>query len=156
MLYGGRKGKETPMTRRSAILANLLLSLPMVTCLLGTAPSASAQTEMKVTIPFDFSIGNHHLAGGSYSVERISDCFVQVRNTKTSDSRVLVVRKESGSALGDAAHLVFQREGGAFYLTQAWFTGADEYVGTAKLPKRDVEYANTAAQVSRIEVASAR
>jgi hypothetical protein len=141
------------MTRRSVILANLLLSLPMVSGLLGAAPSASAQTAMTVTVPFDFSIGNHHLAGGSYSIARTSECFVALHNNKTSKTVVLMVRKEEGGR-SSGAHLVFQREGRAIYLTQAWFTGAEEYVGTAKLPKRDVEYANT--QVSHIEVASAR
>jgi hypothetical protein len=147
------------MTRRSAILANILLSLPMVGGLLGTAPSASAQTDttasMKVTVPFAFSIGKDHLAAGSYSVERISDRFVSVRNNKNSKTQVLMVRKEDGrGSLASGSHLVFQREGSGTYLTQAWFGGTNEYVGTAKLPKRDAEYAKGNSQVSHIEVAS--
>jgi hypothetical protein len=147
------------MTRRSALLANLLLSLPMVSGLLGAAPSVSAQTNttasMKVTVPFDFSIGKDHLAAGSYSVERISDCFVSVRNNKTSKTQVLMVRKEYGrGSIASGSHLVFQREGRGTYLTQAWFGGTNEYVGTAKLPQRDVEYAKGDSQVSHIEVAS--
>jgi hypothetical protein len=144
------------MTHRSAILANLLLSLPMVSGLLSAAPSASAQTPMTVTIPFDFTIGTHHLAAGSYSIERISDCFVAVRSKKTSKTEVLMVRKEEGRR-GSGAHLVFQREGSGAYLTQAWFSGTNEYVGTATLPKRDLEYAKgVSAANSVIEVASTR
>jgi hypothetical protein len=47
------------MTRPSAILTNLLLSLSMVSGLLGAASSVSAQTsttKMKAAIPFAFSI----------------------------------------------------------------------------------------------------
>lgn len=145
------------MTRRSAILASMLLSLPMMSGLLGAAPSASAQTPMTVTIPFDFSIGNDHLVAGSYSVERISDCLVAVRSNKTLKSQVLMVRKEDGrGAPGAGSHLVFQRAGRGLYLTQAWFSGTNEYVGTAKLPKRNEEYAKGVSQVSHIEVASVR
>ncbi len=147
------------MTHRSAILANLLLSLPMVTGLLGVAPSAKAQAadaaKMSATIPFDFSIGNNHLSAGSYSLERISDSFVAVRNRKTLNAVVLMVRRENGRG-PSKAHLVFQRGGRGMYLTQAWFGGTNEYVGTAKLPSRDVE-AKAGSQVpSSVEVASNR
>lgn len=149
------------MTRRSAILANLLLSLPMVSGLLGAARSASAQAvaplKMTATIPFDFSIGKAHLAAGSYSIERISDCFVSVRSNKTSKTQLLMVRKEAGRrSVASGSHLVFQRDGRAIYLTQAWFGETNEYVGTAKLPNRDVEYAQGVTHASHIEVASTR
>src|ERR1700727_1819268 len=89
--------RRLPMTRRSAILANLLLSLPVVTGLLGTAPSALAQTgKMTATIPFAFSVGDQHLAAGSYSVERINDCFLTIRDNKTSRATALMVLGEQG------------------------------------------------------------
>jgi hypothetical protein len=145
------------MTRRSAIFANLLLSVPMVTGLLGAAPNASAQTKMNATIPFEFSIGNHHLAAGSYSVERLDECFLAVRNNKTSKTIVLMVRKEEGRGHASTSRLVFQREGRGMYLTQAWFAGTDQQVEAVARPKRDLEYAkqNSPAK-SVIEVASTR
>src|SRR5258708_9321488 len=79
MLDGGRNSQESPMTRRNRIFANLLLTLPTITGLLVAAPSASAQSKMNVTVPFAFSVGKQHLAAGSYSVERVSDCILLVR-----------------------------------------------------------------------------
>jgi hypothetical protein len=142
------------MTRRSAILANLLLSLPVVTGLLGTAPNAMAQSQMTVTIPFAFSVGNQHLAPGSYSVEQISDCFLAVHNNKTSTTTVLMTRKEPRRGLTSQAHLVFHRGGREMYLTQAWFAGAQEHVDAVAKPKRDLEYAKNAPAGQSIEIAA--
>ena len=143
------------MTRRSAILANLLLSLPVVTGLLGTAPSALAQSPMTATIPFAFSAGDQHLAAGSYSVERINSSFLAVRNNKTSRITVLMVRGEQGRGLQSNAHLTFQREGREMYLTQAWFAGSSEYVQAVAKPKRELEHAKGASPAGQvIEVAS--
>lgn len=114
------------MTRRSAILANLLLSLPIVTGLLGAAPNASAQTnQMTTTIPFDFSIGSHHLAAGFYSVEQVSGYALEVRNNKTRNSVFLMVRGENRYGSVTRSRLVFVRAGRGMYLTQAWFAGTN-------------------------------
>jgi hypothetical protein len=143
------------MTRRSAILANLLLSLPVVTGLLGTAPSALAQTgTMTATIPFAFSVGDQHLPAGSYSVERISNSFLTVRDNKTSRTIALMVLGEQGRGYQSRAHLVFQREGRGMYLTQAWFAGTNQYVKSTAKPKRDLERAKGSSSSGTIEVAA--
>jgi hypothetical protein len=143
------------MTRRSAILANLLLSLPVVTGLLGTAPSALAQTgEMTATIPFAFSVGDQRLAAGSYSVERISNCILTVRDNKTARTIALMVLGEQGRGYQSRAHLIFQREGREIYLTQAWFAGTNQHVKTVAKPKRGLENAKGSSSSGTIEVAA--
>jgi hypothetical protein len=155
MLDGPQFKGDTPMTRRSAIFANLLLSLPVVTGLLGTAPRALAQSKMTATVPFAFSVGNQHLAAGSYSVGRINSCFLAVRNIKSSRTTVLMVRQEQGRGLESNAHLTFQREGRGMYLTQAWFAGSQEHVVAVAKPKRDLEYAKGVSPAPQVvEVAS--
>jgi hypothetical protein len=144
------------MTRRSAIFANLLLSLPVVTGVLGTAPSAVAQSrQMTATIPFAFSIGDQHLAAGSYSVERLNNCFLAVRNNKTARTVALMVRKEQGSVGVSSAHLTFQREGRVIYLTQAWFGGSQEYLKSVAKPNHDRDYAKQSSPAAHtVEVAA--
>jgi hypothetical protein len=130
------------MTRRSAILANILLSLPMAAGFLGAAPIALAQTnEMTVTIPFAFSIGDHHLAAGSYSVERVSDYALEVQNNQTRKGVFLPVRGEDGRGIASRGRLVFERAGGDMYLTEAWFAGMDKQLDAVAKPKRDLDYA---------------
>jgi hypothetical protein len=147
------------MTRRSAILANLLLSLPMVTGLLGAASTASAQAlandKMKVTIPFAFSIQNQHFAAGSYSVERISNYALLVHSNTTKHGALLTVRGEDGRGLTTRGHLVFERSAGAMYLTQAWFPESDRQYDSVAKPKRERESAKQTVP-DTIEIAAIR
>jgi hypothetical protein len=144
------------MTRRSAILANILLSLPMAGGLLGAAPSASAQNNQLVaTIPFAFTVGDHHLAAGSYSVERVSNYALAVRNNKTNHGVFLAVRGEDGRGIASRGRLVFERAGGGMYLTEAWFAGTDKQLDAVSKPQRDRDYAKQNSPATRvIEVAS--
>jgi hypothetical protein len=144
------------MTRRPAILANILLSLPITAGLLGAAPTASAQTnEMTVAIPFAFSIGDHHLAAGSYSVERVSDYALEVRDNKTNHGVFLAVRGEDGRGITSRGHLVFERAGGDMYLTEAWFTGTDKQFDAVTRPSRDRDYAKQSSPAAHtVEVAA--
>jgi hypothetical protein len=109
---------------------------------------------MTATIPFAFSIGDQHLAAGSYSVERISNCFLTVRDNKTSRATVLMVLGEQGRGYPSRAHLVFQREGRGMYLTQAWFAGTNQYVKSTTKPKRDLEEVKSSSSSGTIEVAA--
>jgi hypothetical protein len=155
MLDGGRNSKESSMTRRNRIFAYLLLTLPTITGLLVAAPSASAQSnKMNVTVPFAFSVGKQHMAAGSYSVVRTSDCFLLVQSKTTSRAAYLMVRAVDGSAPESGGHLTFQREGRGMYLTQAWIAGEDRPVETVAKPKRDLEYAKQIAPAEQIEIAS--
>jgi hypothetical protein len=110
---------------------------------------------MSVTIPFDFTVGNHHLAAGSYSVEQISGYALQVRNNKTRNSIFLMVRGEDRRGAVSTSRLVFQRAGKGVYLTQAWFAGTNDHVQAVVKPKRDLEHAKQSSPApSTIEVAS--
>ena len=125
------------MNRSSAILAKLLLSLPVATGLLCAAPAASAQTSESVTIPFAFSANNHHMDAGSYQVQLVSDRFLYLRNAKTARSEIMMVRPEAGRAIETRGRLVFHRVAGHSYLTQVWIAGTSvhsEVVGHPKPP----------------------
>ena len=93
------------------------------------------------------------MTAGSYAVERLSNCFLAVRNNKTSRTTVLMVRREEGRALESSSHLVFERNGKGMYLAQAWFAGSSEHDQTVAKPRRDVEYAKGTSTTPSIEVA---
>lgn len=113
------------MTRHSAILTKLLLSLPLTAGLLCAAPNASAQTSSSVTIPFAFSANHRQVAAGSYKVQQLSDRFLSLRNIKTAKTQVLMVRPESGRVIESQGRLVFHRDGRRNYLTQVWIAGTN-------------------------------
>jgi hypothetical protein len=109
---------------------------------------------MTATIPFAFSVGDQHLAAGSYSVERINSSFLTVRENKTGKATAWMVLGEQGRGYPSRAHLVFQREGRGMYLTQAWFGGTNQYVKTTAKPKRELENAKGSSASGTIEVAA--
>jgi hypothetical protein len=111
------------MTRRSQILSNVLLSLPLAAGLLCTAPPASAQTSASFTVPFAFSANGRNLPAGSYDIQRKSSCILSLSNVKTGRSQFLMVRSESGPAIETRGRLVFQRYGTHAYLRQVWSSG---------------------------------
>ena len=144
------------MTRRSAILANILLSLPMAAGLLGATPSASAQAnQLTATIPFDFSIGNLRLPAGSYSVKQVNSYSLEVRDNNTKKGIFLMVKGEDRHDAVSRGRLVFERAGNGTYLTQALFAGTNRDFKAVAKPKWNLDYAKQNAPApSAIEVAA--
>jgi hypothetical protein len=98
------------MTRRSQILTNLLLILPLATGLLCAASNASAQTSATFTVPFAFSANNWDMPAGSYNVQRLTYRIVSLRNLKTGRNHLLMVRPDDSERMTDTTgRLVFQR-----------------------------------------------
>jgi hypothetical protein len=127
-------------TRRAAILSNLLFSLPLTAALLGSAIPASAQTNLDVTVPFAFSVGNQHLPAGHYRVQSQSNySFLSIRNVETSGTTVVMVRSEGGRHLQGNSRLVFNREGNQNYLTQVWAPDTDRYSELSSPLRHDQE-----------------
>src|SRR5271155_1633302 len=75
--------RGAPMTRHTAILTNLLLSLPLATGLLCATANASAQTSETVTIPFAFSADPQQVPAGTYEVRLLSSSFLSLYNLRT-------------------------------------------------------------------------
>ncbi|HZD75705.1 MAG TPA: hypothetical protein VE218_01790 [Acidobacteriaceae bacterium] len=144
----------TRQTLRAAILSNLLFSLPVAAGLLGSATAASAQTSLNVNVPFAFSANNHYLPAGEYHVQRVSDCFLSIRNIKTGSALVVIIRPETGNALDSYSRLVFDREGNQNYLTQVWTPDTNKYSQLTVRPKFNQELAKDVPAGSTIEVAA--
>ena len=105
------------MNRRSAILANLLLGLPLVGLLRAT-PEALAQTSQMVTIPFAFSADHQQVPPGTYRVKLVSTSLLSLCNLETAKTEILMVRPEGGQDIETKGRLVFYRDGAKTYLTQ--------------------------------------
>ena len=143
------------MTRRAAILTNLLLSLPLTASLLCAAPAASAQTGLIVNVPFAFSANNHYMPAGPYQVQPVSDRFLSIRNVKTGSTIFAMVRPEQGRILESHSRLVFDRTGSQNYLKQVWVPVTSKYSELVVRPSQNQELAKQATQKSStIEVAS--
>ncbi len=143
------------MTRRSRLLSNLLLSLPLAATLLCTAAHVSAQTSASFTVPFAFSANNELVPAGSYDIQRESSCILALHNVKTGRRQFLMVRpNDSGLAIETQNRLVFERYGTHAYLTQVWSSGTSVHSELIVRPKIERDLAKRIPQAgSSIEVA---
>ncbi len=123
------------MKRHSAILTNLLLSLPLATGLLCAATNASAQTSETVTIPFEFSADHQLVQAGSYEVRLLSSSFLTLYNLKTAKTQILMVRPDEGRVIETRGRLVFRRDETGSHLTQVWIVGKSSHSELAFQPK---------------------
>jgi hypothetical protein len=127
------------MTRRAAILSHLLFSLPLAAGLLASAIPASAQTSLKVDVPFAFSANNQPLPAGSYWIQRQSEYFLSIRNVKTASNVVVMIYPEQGGPLESHSRLIFVREGHQNYLTQVWTPDTNRYSKLTSRPRYNQE-----------------
>jgi hypothetical protein len=112
------------------------------------------QTSESVTIPFAFSAYNQSIAAGSYKVELLSDRFLSLRNVKTNDTQILLVRPEEGQAMETRGRLVFHQQGTRKYLTQVWIAGTSKHSEIAFPQKPERELAKSRATAdSTVELA---
>jgi len=108
------------MKRRSAILTNLLLSLPLATGLLCAATNASAQTgssiSQSVAVPFAFTANHVQVPAGNYEVRILSNGLLSLRNVDTAKAEFLMIRRDEDRAVDTRSRLVFQRDGTGSHL----------------------------------------
>jgi hypothetical protein len=142
------------MTRHSAILINLLLSLPLATALLCATANASAQTSETATIPFAFIANHQQFPAGTYEVTRRSDGVMSLFNLETLRTQLLIVRPDQGRAIETRGRLVFLHDGTGYSLIQVWIAETDIHSELAVQPKLQKAMAKNGRQTgSSIEVA---
>jgi len=127
------------MTRHSAILTNLLLSLPLAAGLLCTATSASAQlgssSSETVTIPFAFTANHQQFPAGTYQVRRLPDGVMSLYNLQTARIQLLLVRREDGRVVETRGRLVFYHDETGNSLMQVWEAGTTIHSDLMVQPK---------------------
>jgi hypothetical protein len=96
-------------------------------CAVLAVSCLSAQSDHKTisAVPFDFMVGNQHMAAGTYDIT-------------TGQSTVLVRGEDNGSAIftlafsaytdktPERAKLVFKRYGDRYFLSQVWYPGTNQ------------------------------
>jgi len=122
----------------------LLISVPL-----------SAQTIARVTVPFDFTVGQTQMSAGTYEINPLAHDAIVVRDTKEAKSALSVVRSERSRNGDSGTKLVFNRYGDKYFLSQVscGFGGGVRRLPTSKLEK-EVRIANS--NVTRKVVVAAK
>ena len=123
------------MTRYTAILTNMLLSLPLAAGLLCATSNASAQTGETATVPFAFAADHQQFPAGTYEVSRLPDGIMSLRNLNTGRTQLLMVRLETGRVVETRGRLVFQLGQTENTLTQVWIPGTTIHSELTVQPK---------------------
>ena len=101
-------------------------------CLLFTAAAItlSAQTTnqrlMTVNIPFAFSVENHSLPEGKYTIFTVTpERSIRIVSSDGKDSVIVNTLPNYANSPSENSRLVFRRYGDEYFLTQVWTTGHD-------------------------------
>jgi hypothetical protein len=87
----------------------------------------SAQLDHKTitAVPFDFMVGNRHMAAGTYEVTS-DQSMVLVRGAENDSATFALSFSASAGKIQERATLVFKRYGDRYFLNQVWYPGADQ------------------------------
>ena len=104
----------------------LLISVPL-----------SAQTIARVTVPFDFTVGQTQMSAGTYEINPLAHGAIVIRDTKAAKSALSVVRSEQSRDSDSTTKLVFNRYGDKYFLSHIsrGFGGGVMHLPTSKLEK---------------------
>jgi len=97
---------------------------------LVTGNAFSQSSEVRVNVPFNFTVGSKALPAGNYAITPISASIIQIQNRKThATALAMTAQDHSQSRNGNV--LVFDKAAGHYFL-HAVLCGTDEM--TVKLP----------------------
>jgi hypothetical protein len=141
--------------RRANMNRNSLGILTTMTMALLIRVPLSAQTIARVTVPFDFTVGQTQMSAGAYEINPLAHDAIVIRDSKAAKSALSIVRSERSRNSDSGTKLVFNRYGDKYFLSQVsrGFGGGVMQIPTSKLEK-EVRIANT--NVTRKVVVAAK
>ena len=106
----------------------VLMTLSLFVTLAALSVHAQSDTRLNVNIPFEFSITNHVLPAGEYTVSRLAQdgqYVLMIRSIDCSvNERFLTLPTQARTTPNQSA-LVFHQYGDQYFLSQVWTSGND-------------------------------
>ncbi|HXY51737.1 MAG TPA: hypothetical protein VEI01_19980 [Terriglobales bacterium] len=111
-------------------MKRLALSAIVLGVMLTTAAAYAQTATLRVSVPFNFVIGNQSFPAGTYDFQRLLGTpkatdvigMVAVRRVDAYGYKVIVTHLEAAKAQGDS-RLIFQRAAGQRYLSELCIAG---------------------------------
>jgi len=139
--------------------ATAIFSAIALIAILATAASTQAQsgTGMRITVPFDFVIGNQTYASGDYLVNTEGNPDLIKVQSKAGNASAFVSGVLIRQAWGDhPAELVFNRYGERYFLSKIWLGSLGHQLSKSKLERRIIEEESDYAGQARAESVTVR
>jgi hypothetical protein len=93
---------------------------------MGACIQAHSQAQLRVNIPFDFTVGNHTLPAGQYELSTVWSDNSAAWKIADGQRHSAFLRTNALSSSSDhTCSLIFRRFGGEYALVQFWTDGHD-------------------------------
>ena len=110
---------------------NVLVSISLIALLAATFGFAQSQS-LNAKIPFQFTVEGKVLPAGQYVFIRSNDeSTIRVEGASKGPSSVALVVTRLGSAIHTSpqdAHIVFDKVGDTYFLSEIWIPGLDGFL----------------------------
>ena len=138
------------------LMTGILTTLTLL--LLISVPNTYAQITVKVTVPFNFTVGKAEMPAGTYTISRLSSSVIEIKGSTTKKSVVSIVRSEGASSSDSTPKLVFNQYGDSYFLSQvSRGYGADVMqLTTSKLEQEQRMASTSGASGQKVVVARAQ
>jgi len=117
-----RSKKENPMNNR---IFNMLKAFGACAVLAVSCLSAQSDHKTITAVPFDFMVGNQHMAAGTYDITSGQSTLLVRGEDNGSASFAIALWTYSGKTQ-EQAKLVFKRYGDRYFLSQVWYPGTNQ------------------------------
>jgi hypothetical protein len=108
-------------TKQGGVMKKNLASMMagMIVVLALAVPTfAQHSGQMKVTVPFSFVVENDRMKAGDYTIERIANGRLRIRNNDGSVSTIFLAIPVQGTATPEKAHFIFNHYGSEYFLAK--------------------------------------
>ncbi|HEX6878872.1 MAG TPA: hypothetical protein VF135_00785 [Terriglobales bacterium] len=97
------------------------LAIAVLILMIAAATPGFAQvSSTKVSVPFEFQVGNSILPAGEYSLTQFAGQALVIENASGKGSAVAITNTTGGNGEARQPHLTFNRYGEKYFLAEAW------------------------------------
>ena len=117
----------------------------------STAVGQSNQGDTIANVPFAFTVGNHTLPPGRYTVTRLSEKVLRIVNSQNQGTFALNNRAEDRAPV--SSKMVFHRYGNAYFLSEIWVAGSrtgDRVVRSR--PEKELAGKRTKMEIAELQI----
>jgi hypothetical protein len=133
-----------------------LLSLAMSLALLMSAVAQAQTTDLKITVPFEFTAGNVQLPAGEYEVKAVGPWggpTLSVHNVNSNVGTLVLSTSSRSQKPAADAKLVFYRYGQQYFLAEVWNRNSD-FGNQIQIHSRQTEMARNQSKDEVVLIAS--
>lgn len=128
-------------------LKNIILTAGL-TALLGTLTVSAQDLKAVANIPFDYSVGQHSMSAGKYTIAELSTRGMFRLGDNTSSGSMFVITVPQDTQPNSESKLVFNCYAGQCSLSQIWIAGNGYKLTARPLPREAKNQLGVVAMVS--------